>query len=64
MGFSRLRESNEVADLLGVNVVELQRLYVLIEVQGKSVGKLLIEASVHYAKGEEIRLVMAWSLGT
>ena len=50
VGFSRLRESNEVADLLGMNVVELQRLYVLTELQGKSVGKLLMEASLHYAK--------------
>ncbi len=50
VGFSRLRESNEVADLLGMNGVELQRLYVLTEVQGKSVGKLLMEASLHYAK--------------
>jgi diamine N-acetyltransferase len=50
VGFSRLRESTEVADMLGSNVVELQRIYVLTEVHGKSVGKLLIEASLHYAQ--------------
>jgi diamine N-acetyltransferase len=50
VGFSRLRESNEVADLLGKNVVELQRLYVLTDVHGKSVGKLLMESSLHYAR--------------
>ena len=52
VGFSRLRESNEVADLLGKNVVELQRLYVLTEAHGKSVGKLLMEASLNYAVGK------------
>lgn len=53
VGFSRLRESNEVTDRLGKNVVELQRLYVLTEAQGKSVGKLLMEASLNYAVEKE-----------
>jgi len=48
-GFSRLRESSEVLDILGSNTVELQRLYVLTAVHGKSVGKLLMEASLAYA---------------
>ena len=49
VGFSRLRESDEVTDLLGDNTIELQRLYVLTKAQGKSVGKLLMESSLRYA---------------
>jgi len=50
VGFSRLRESNEVLDMLGSNTVELQRLYVLTADQGKSVGRLLMESSLTYAR--------------
>jgi len=50
IGFSRLRESEEVRTTLGENTLELHRLYVLTEAQGKSVGKLLMEASLLYAK--------------
>lgn len=53
VGFSRLRESNEVSDILGSNAVELQRLYVLTAVQGKSIGKLLMEASLRYASDKK-----------
>lgn len=49
VGFSRLRESNEVSEILGSNTIELQRLYVLTEAQGKSVGKRLMESSLIYA---------------
>lgn len=49
IGFSRLRESEEVRTILGENTLELHRLYVLTEAQGKSVGKLLMEASLRYA---------------
>jgi len=49
VGFARLRESNEVVELLGNNTVELQRLYVLTSAQGKSVGKLLMQHSLRYA---------------
>ncbi len=50
IGFARLRESDEVRDILGNNTVELQRIYVLTEAQGKSVGKLLMEKALQYAE--------------
>jgi ribosomal protein S18 acetylase RimI-like enzyme len=53
IGFARLRESHEVKSLLGDNTVELQRIYVLTSAHGKSVGKLLMEASVTYAQEKE-----------
>lgn len=49
LGFLRLRECNEVRSLLGDNTLELQRLYVLSQAQGKSVGRLLMEAALEYA---------------
>lgn len=52
IGFSRMRESDEVSDILGNNTIELQRLYVLTETQGKSVGKLLMDYSLKYATGK------------
>jgi diamine N-acetyltransferase len=50
VGFVRLRTSNEVESLIGKNTIELQRLYVLTSAQGKSVGRLLMEASMAYAQ--------------
>lgn len=49
VGFVRLRESDEVKEYLGDNTIELQRLYVLTQAQGKSVGKRLMNASLEYA---------------
>jgi ribosomal protein S18 acetylase RimI-like enzyme len=49
IGFVRLRESDEVKDKLGVNTVEIQRLYVLTSAQGKSVGKKLMQVACDYA---------------
>jgi diamine N-acetyltransferase len=50
VGFARLRECDEVKNLLGDNTVELHRIYVLTSTQGKSVGKYLMEASIAYAQ--------------
>lgn len=50
VGFLRLRESGEVVNLLGQNTIELQRLYVLTSAQGKSVGRLLMETAIAYAR--------------
>ncbi|MBL7870299.1 MAG: GNAT family N-acetyltransferase [Cyclobacteriaceae bacterium] len=50
VGFLRLRECDEVIDLLGNNTIELQRLYVLTSAQGKSVGRLLMETAMAYAQ--------------
>lgn len=49
LGFARLREYDEVRDLLGDNTIELQRLYVLTEAQGKSIGKMLMNQALSYA---------------
>lgn len=53
VGFARLRECDEAESLLGENTVELHRIYVLTSAQGKSVGKLLMEASLTYAQEKE-----------
>jgi diamine N-acetyltransferase len=50
VGFVRLRTSGEVMAALGENTIELQRLYVLTSAHGKSVGRLLMEASMAYAQ--------------
>lgn len=52
VGFARVRENNEVESYLGKNALELQRLYVLKEMQGKQVGKLLMDAALDYAASE------------
>lgn len=49
LGFARLREYEEVRELLGDNTVELQRLYVLTDAQGRSVGRLLMQTALEYA---------------
>ncbi len=49
IGFARLRENAEVSELLGNQSIELQRLYVLTQAQGKSAGRLLMEKCLHYA---------------
>ena len=49
LGFVRLRQYDEVRELLGENTIELQRLYVLTKAQGKSIGKLLMEKALRFA---------------
>jgi ribosomal protein S18 acetylase RimI-like enzyme len=49
VGFVRLRETDEVQDYLGDNVVELQRLYILTQAQGKSIGDKLMNRAFAYA---------------
>lgn len=49
-GFVRLRESDEVAATLGPNSVELQRLYVHPDYQGKSIGSMLMQKAMDYAR--------------
>jgi diamine N-acetyltransferase len=62
LGFVRLRECDEVRHLLGDNTIELQRLYVHTNAQGKSIGKLLMEHSLNYAsnKGYEWIWLGVW----
>jgi len=58
IGFLRLRKSNEVEYKLGKNVIELQRLYIHTEHQGKQVGKRLMEKAIAFA--EENKFEWIW----
>ncbi len=49
-GYMRLRLSNEVEHELGSNTIELQRLYVHPNFQGKKIGVKLIELALDYAR--------------
>lgn len=44
VGFAKLRWSEIPRELMGRNVIEIQRLYVLKKIIGKKVGRTLIEA--------------------
>lgn len=57
VGFVRLRKSSEVEAYLGNQTIELHRLYVLTAAQGKSIGKLLMEKALDYARE---RAVWIW----
>jgi diamine N-acetyltransferase len=48
-GFARMRNSDEVAQTLGKNAIELQRLYVLPEYKRKKIGSLLMDHIVNHA---------------
>ena len=48
-GFVRLRKNAEADPYLGLNHIELQRLYVLTEFQNQKIGKLLMDHSIEYA---------------
>ena len=48
-GYLRLRLSNEVEHELGTNTIELQRLYIHPNHQGKKIGSLLMETALNYA---------------
>ena len=49
IGFLRLRKNNEVEHTLGINTIELQRLYIHTAHQGKRVGYKLMEKAMEYA---------------
>lgn len=49
VGFMRLRKSQEVEHLLGVNTVELQRLYVDTSLKGQGIGSVLMKEALDYA---------------
>jgi len=57
VGFVRLRRSDEAVSYLGENTIELQRLYVLTEAQGKSVGRLLMEQAMQYASSNRFEWI-------
>lgn len=52
VGFVRLRKNDEVKENLGDATIELQRLYVHPQHQGKNIGSLLMGKAMSYAAGE------------
>lgn len=48
-GFLRLRKSTEVADKLGSNCLELQRLYIHKDFQHQKVGTMLMQKAINVA---------------
>ncbi len=50
VGFSQLRSTAEVESRLGVNTIELHRLYVTKNFQGKKVGAMLMQLSIDYSR--------------
>lgn len=49
-GYAKVRRNNEVDETLGENSIELQRIYVVKNYQGKKVGALLIQSCIDHAK--------------
>jgi len=50
IGFVRLRLNDEVEKDLGKNTIELQRLYIHPDHQGRKIGSLLMEQVVDYSR--------------
>lgn len=48
-GFLRLRTTQEVEKELGLNTIELQRLYIHKDFQNQKVGKMLMQKAIDYA---------------
>jgi len=49
LGFVRLRANNEVENHLGTSALELHRLYIHPDHQGKKIGSLLMHQALEYA---------------
>jgi diamine N-acetyltransferase len=50
VGFLRLRKSDEVADKLGNNSIELHRLYIHPDYKGMGIGNKLMETALTYSR--------------
>ncbi|MFZ1806237.1 MAG: GNAT family N-acetyltransferase [Cyclobacteriaceae bacterium] len=48
VGYAKVRESNEVKGLIAESAIELERIYVVSEHQGKKVGVALLEKCIEY----------------
>ncbi len=49
-GFLRLRVTNEAEEFLGKSAIELQRLYVTRNFQGKKIGFMLMQYAINYSR--------------
>lgn len=56
-GFIRLRTTDEVAHLLGHKTIEIQRLYVDVNYQGKKVGSALMRFALDYARAQNLEWI-------
>ncbi len=56
-GFLRMRLSDEVKHLLGDNTVELQRLYIHPDHQGKKIGSILMDYALDYASQRKVEWI-------
>eukprot|EP01124_Arcella_intermedia_P014849 TRINITY_DN21405_c0_g1_i1.p1 TRINITY_DN21405_c0_g1~~TRINITY_DN21405_c0_g1_i1.p1 ORF type:complete len:182 (+),score=54.80 TRINITY_DN21405_c0_g1_i1:41-586(+) len=54
IGYMRLRVNHEVADELGRNTLEIQRIYVDKEYHGRKVGELLLEKAFQVAEERKV----------
>ncbi len=56
-GFVRLRTTDEVAHLLGERTIEIQRLYVDVNYQGRKVGSTLMRFALDYARARDLEWI-------
>ncbi|MEQ9412300.1 MAG: GNAT family N-acetyltransferase, partial [Cyclobacteriaceae bacterium] len=49
VGYAKVRRSDEVKDTLSEAAIELERIYVVSEHQGKKIGVLLLQTCLDYA---------------
>lgn len=54
VGYLRLRRNNEAEAQLGSNTIELHRIYVDINYQGRSVGRELMQFALGYARNLKV----------
>lgn len=53
VGYAKVRKTDEVKDLLKEPAIELERIYVVEEHQGKKIGVLLLQTCLDYAKAQD-----------
>ena len=58
VGFMRIRITDEAEAYLGKNAIELQRLYVSQEFQGKNIGRMLMQKAIDHA--QELKFEWLW----
>ena len=66
VGYAKLREGKKIECLQGKNAIEVQRIYLLEKMKGKSVGKALMEkcCEIGREKGYETLWLGVWNKNT
>jgi len=57
VGYLRLRKNNEAESYLGKNTIELHRIYIDQNYQGKKVGALLMQHALDIAKKQDVEWI-------